>query len=97
MIASKQVRILLDRNRNGLEGRPFVNPGQAASVGLYWDSVAGEVVAIDTPRGVDRHLILLSRDRDVSYDALVRQMAMGGGGHTGRAVAYHEGVSPAAH
>ncbi|HZQ99434.1 MAG TPA: hypothetical protein VFC93_11540 [Chloroflexota bacterium] len=88
MITSQQVRIILDRNRNGLDGRPSVAAGTMAQPGLYWDAAARKVVPIEAPTTVDRDLVLLARRLDVTVDELVRQLAMGGGGESGRAIPY---------
>ena len=97
MITTQQVRIILDRNRNGLDGLPRVASGQQLGRGVYWDESARRVVPVDGSQLADRDLVLLSDDLDVTFDELVRRMAMGGGGHTGRAVPYHAGVGSASH
>ena len=98
MITTQQVRIILDRNRNGLDGRPAVRAGERLEAGLYWDSEGRKVVALESAGTADKALVLLSRRLDVSVDELVRQMAMGGGGGSGRAIPYHAGAkSEAAH
>ena len=63
--------------------------GQVASPGLYWDPVGRKVDAIEAPRSAERELVLLTHRVDITFDELVRQMAMGGGGHSGRAIDYH--------
>ena len=97
MIATQQVRIILDRNRNGLDGLPLTGAGEQLSRGLYWDEATRRVVPVEGVQTADRALVLLSDDLDVTFDDLVRRMAMGGGGHTGRAVPYHAGASLTAH
>ena len=91
------MRIILDRNRNGLDGLPRAAAGQQLERGLYWDEEAHQVVPIDAARAADRSLVLLSDDLDLTFDELVRRMAMGGGGHSGRAVPYHAGAGTAHH
>lgn len=93
MITTQQVRIILDRNRNGLDGRPAVRAGGRVEPGLYWDPDARKVVAMEAAGTADKSLVLLSRRLDISVDDLVRSMAMGGGGHSGRAVEYHAGAA----
>ena len=98
MITTQQVRIILDRNRNGLDGLPRADAGQQIARGLYWDAAARRVVPVEASQAADRALVLLSDDLDITFDELVRRMAMGGGGHSGRAVPYHMGAgAPAAH
>ena len=92
MITTQQVRIILDRNRNGLDGRPLAKPGERVEPGLYWDPDGRKVVTMEAAGSADRSLVLLSRRLDVSVDELVRQMAMGGGGLSGRPVPYHTGL-----
>jgi hypothetical protein len=89
MIAGREVLIILDRNQNGLDGRPVVAIGGMLGPGVYWDPDRAEVVAVDASRPADRRYIFLSPRRDVTADELVRELAMGGGGASGRAVPYH--------
>ena len=35
-----KVRIILDRNQNGIDGRPTVAAGASLQPGLYWDPAA---------------------------------------------------------
>jgi hypothetical protein len=93
LITTQQVRIILDRNRNGLDGLPRVTAGGQIGPGVYWDEAARRVETVETPRTADRELVVLSDRLDVTFDDLVRLMAMGGGGRTGRAAPYHSGVS----
>ena len=97
MITTQQVRIILDRNRNGLDGLPRVDAGQQLGRGLYWDAATRRVVPVDGPRSAEKALVLLSEDLEITFDELVRRMAMGGGGHSGRPVPYHAGAGGAAH
>lgn len=92
MIATQQVRIILDRNQNGLDGLDNVGAGQPLAPGIYWDAAARRVVTVESSRPADQALVLLSERLDVTFDELVRKMAMGGGGHSGRAVPYHLGA-----
>jgi hypothetical protein len=89
MITTQEVRIILDRNRNGLDALPSVAAGASLSPGVYWDADRGVVEAVESTRTADKRYALLSKRLDITFDELVRQMAMGGGGHTGRPVAYH--------
>jgi hypothetical protein len=66
-------------------------------VGVYWDEAGRRVEAVETPRTADREQVLLSDRLDVTFDELVRLMAMGGGGRTGRATPYHAGISQSRH
>lgn len=93
MITTQQVRIILDRNQNGLDGRPAIRTGERLDAGLYWDPTGRKVVALESAGTADKALVLLSRRLDVTVDDLVRQMAMGGGGATGRPVPYHAGAA----
>jgi hypothetical protein len=93
VITTQQVRIILDRNRNGLDGLPRVPAGGQLGVGVYWDGATRRVEAVEAPRQAEGERVLLSHRLDVTFDDLVRVMAMGGGGHSGRAVPYHAGVS----
>lgn len=97
MITTQQVRIILDRNQNGLDGRPRVTAGRQMGVGVYWDEAGRRVEIVETPRAADREYVLLSERPDVTFDELVRLMAMGGGGRSGRAVPYHAGASNSHH
>ena len=94
MIATQQVRIILDRNQNGLDGRPKVEPGSSLDSGLYWDPIGRKVVPVEAAGPAQQALILLSRHIDITVDDLVRSLAMGGGGDSGRAVPYQAGVAP---
>lgn len=91
MITTQQVRIILDRNGNGLDGRPLLSRGERIEAGLYWDPEGRKVVPVDAAGSADRPLVLLSRRLDITVDELVRSMAMGGGGASGRAAPYHAG------
>ena len=98
MITTQQVRIILDRNRNGLDGRPSAKPGERVDPGLYWDPDGRKVVPMEAASSADRSLVLLSRRLDITVDELVRQVAMGGGGVSGRPVPNHTGLgSEASH
>jgi hypothetical protein len=97
VITTQQVRIILDRNRNGLDGLPAVRAGERLEAGLYWDPEARKVVALESAGTADKPLVLLSPRFDVTVDELVRQMAMGGGGGTGRAIPYHAGAATEGH
>ena len=97
MITTQQVRIILDRNRNGLDGLPRAEAGQQLGRGLYWDEAARRVWPVEGAQTADRALVLLSDDLEITFDELVRRMAMGGGGHSGRAVPYHVGAGGATH
>ena len=97
MITTQQVRIILDRNRNGLDGLPRLSSGQQLARGLYWDAASRRVVPVEGSQAADRELILLSDDVEITFDELVRRMALGGGGHSGRAVPYHAGAGSASH
>jgi hypothetical protein len=92
VITTQQVRIILDRNQNGLDGRPAARPGERIEPGLYWDAEARKVVPLEAAGTADKPLVLLSRRLDISVDELVRSMAMGGGGGSGRAIPYHAGA-----
>ena len=89
--------MILDRNRNGLDGLPRIGAGEQLSRGLYWDAAARRVEPIEGAQAADRDLVLLSDDLEITFDELVRRMAMGGGGHSGRAVPYHAGSGSASH
>jgi hypothetical protein len=93
VITTQQVRIILDRNRNGLDGRPAVAAGGRLDAGLYWDPDARKVVPMEAAGTADKGLVLLSRRLDIGVDELVRSMAMGGGGQTGRPIEYHAGAA----
>jgi hypothetical protein len=97
LITTQQVRIILDRNRNGLDGLPRFEAGQQLSRGLYWDSAARRVVVAEMPQSADRALVQLSDDPAITFDTLVRRIPMGGGGRSGQAVPYHSGAGAAAH
>lgn len=93
MITTQQVRIILDRNRNGLDGRPAVQPGQPMHPGVWWDASGRKVVRVESGRpAAEVACVLLSERLDITVDDLVRLLAMGGGGHSGRAVPYHAGA-----
>lgn len=91
MIGTHEVRIILDRNRNGLDGLPEVAPGGSLAPGVYWDPDRRVVEPVESTRTADRRYVLLSSRLEITFGELVRQMAMGGGGHSGRAVPYHVG------
>jgi hypothetical protein len=97
MITTQQVRIILDRNQNGLDGRPAFEAGASLPPGVYWDAAARAVVAVEAQRTADRRYVLLSHRMEITADELVRELAMGGGGSSGRPVPYHQGARPAAH
>ena len=97
MISTQEVRIILDRNQNGLDGRPVIDAGASLPPGVYWDPVARAVVAVEATRTADRRYVLLSHRMEITSDELVRELAMGGGGHSGRPIPYHQGARPAAH
>jgi hypothetical protein len=97
VITTQQVRIILDRNRNGLDGLPRSTSGEQIGRGLYWDEATRRVVPVEGPQAADRALVLLSDDLEITFDELVRRMAMGGGGHTGRAVPYHAAAGSVSH
>jgi hypothetical protein len=96
LITTQQVRIILDRNRNGLDGLPRAEAGTMLSRGLYWDVSTRRVTAVEAPQSADRALVQLSDDPTITFDELVRRMAMGGGGHSGQPVPYHAGMGAAA-
>jgi len=95
VITTQDVRIILDRNQNGLDGRPVVEAGASMAPGVYWDAAARAVAAVEAARTADRRYVLLSHRLEVTSDELVRELAMGGGGHSGRPVPYHQGAPPA--
>jgi hypothetical protein len=97
VITTQQVRIILDRNQNGLDGRPTVDAGGTLVPGLYWERAGRTVVAVEAARTAERQHVLLSHRLDITADELVRELAMGGGGQSGRPVPYHQGARPAAH
>ena len=97
MITSQQVRIILDRNQNGLDGLPTLSAGTMAQPGLYWDAASRKVVAVESATTAGSDLVLLSPRLDVTVDELVRSMAMGGGGDSGRPTPYHLGARLGAH
>ncbi|MBM4417221.1 MAG: hypothetical protein FJ033_02740 [Chloroflexi bacterium] len=97
MITSQQVRIILDRNQHGLDGLPRVAAGRSLAPGTYWDPYEREVISCATPQTAIADVVLLSHDPDISVDRLVRQMAMGGGGRSGRARPYHARAASAEH
>jgi hypothetical protein len=97
VITTQEVRIILDRNQNGLDGRPVVEAGASLAPGLYWDGAARTVAAVEATRTADRRYVLLSHRLDIAADELVRELAMGGGGPSGRPVPYHQGARPGAH
>ena len=97
MITTQEIRIILDRNQNGLDGRPVVEAGASMPPGLYWDAADRVVAAVEATRTAGRRYALLSHRLDVTADELVRELAMGGGGQIGRAVPYHQGARPPAH
>ena len=84
--------MILDRNQNGLDGLPRVAAGASAPPGLYWDPARRMVVPLEASGPADADLVLLSARLDITFDELVRQMAMGGGGRSGRPVPYHQGM-----
>jgi len=96
VITTQEVRIILDRNQNGLDGRPAVDAGASLPPGIYWDPAARAVVPVEATRTADRRHVLLSHRMEMTADELVRELAMGGGGHSGRPVPYHQGARPAA-
>lgn len=97
MISTRSVRLILDRNQNGLEGRPIIDVGGALASGLYWDPTTRQAVSVESGRAADRRYVLLSPRVDVTFDELVRELVMGGGGSSGRAPPYHAGISSAHH
>ena len=97
MITTQQVRIILDRNRNGLDGLPRLPAGAQMGAGVYWDRAAGRVEIVESARSADREYVRLSDRPQITFDELVRLMAMGGGGRSGRAIPYHSGISPVHH
>ncbi len=97
MITSQEVRIILDRNQHGLDGLPRIAAGRSLAPGTYWDPHAQAVISCATPQTAAADVVLLSRDPDASFERLVRQMAMGGGGRTGRARPYHARANTTAH
>lgn len=97
MITTQDVRIILDRNQNGLDGRPIVEAGASLQPGLYWDRTGRAVAAVEATRTSDRRYVLLSHRLDITFDELVRELAMGGGGPSGRPVPYHQGTRGGAH
>jgi hypothetical protein len=97
MITTQQVRIVLDRNQHGLDGRPRIESGATMDVGLYWDAEARKLVPVESRGVADRRLVLLSPRLDVTIDELVPSLAMGGGGSSGRAIAYHVGAASQDH
>ena len=97
MITTQQVRIILDRNQNGLDGRSRVHAGDRVSPGLYWDESTRRIRVIDSVGSADKDYVILSSNLDLSVDELVRSLAMGGGGHTGKPAIYHESAGSASH
>jgi hypothetical protein len=97
VISTQEVRIILDRNQNGLDGRPAIEAGAGLPPGLYWDQASRSVAAVEATRTADRRYVLLSNRIDITADELVRELAMGGGGPSGRPVPYHQGARPGAH
>lgn len=97
MITSQDVRIILDRNRNGLDGRPSVAAGQALQPGVYWEPVSRTVVSIVDARVAEMRYVSLSPRPDVGFDELVRELAMGGGGQSGNPIPYHRSVRSVDH
>ncbi len=97
MITTQQVRIILDRNQNGLDGRERVRPGDRIAPGLYWDETTRRIQVFDSVGSSDRNYVVLSNNLDLTVDELVRSLAMGGGGHTGRPTTYHQGATATPH
>jgi hypothetical protein len=97
LITTQQVRIILDRNRNGLDGLPRAEGGAILSRGVYWDEAARRVVAVEGSQTAERALVQLSENTAITFDELVRRMAMGGGGRSGQPVPYHAGAGASAH
>jgi hypothetical protein len=97
VITTQEVRIILDRNQNGLDGRPTVQPGASLAPGVYWDPDARALVPVEATRTAERGYVLLAQRLDITADELVRELAMGGGGQSGRARPYHQGARAAGH
>ena len=97
MITTQQVRIILDRNQNGLDGRDRVRSGDRISPGFYWDESTRRIQVIDSVGSSDKDYVVLSNNLDLTVDELVRSLAMGGGGHTGRPTMYHQGAAATPH
>jgi hypothetical protein len=89
-ITTWEMRLLLDRNPNALDARPVYAAGESLPAGLYWDADRREGVPFAGGGTADRRLISLHEKPDATFDEVVRQVAMGGGGHSGRPVPYEQ-------
>ena len=89
-ITNWEMRLILDRNQNALEGRPTFDAGSSVAPGLYWDPVARLVVPIQSQQTTDRHLVSVHPNPGATMDDVVGEVAMGGGGRSGRPVPYDE-------
>lgn len=90
MITTRDLRLILDRNQNGLDGRPAVQAGERAEPGLYWNPHTRVIVPMESATVADERLVLLSSRLDVTVDEIVRQLAMGGGARSGRPQEYRQ-------
>ena len=97
MITTQQVRIILDRNQNGLDGRIRVRTGERVSPGIYWNELSRRIHVVDGASVAESDYVVLSNNLDLTVDELVRSLAMGGGGHTGRPTIYHDAGAAAHH
>lgn len=87
-ITKWEMRLVLDRNRNAFDGRPRHAAADEVPPGLYWDPERREVVSIPARQRTDRALLSIHEKPDASLDDVVRQLAMGGGGVSGKPVPY---------
>ena len=95
MITTQQMRIILDRNQNGLDGRTRVKSGERVTPGIYWNEITRRIHIVEGAGVADGDFVVLSNNLDLTIDELVRSLAMGGGGHSGRPTVYHEGAGAA--
>jgi hypothetical protein len=89
-ITNWEMRLILDRNRNALDGRPAHEVGADIQPGLYWDPANRVVVPVTARQRAERPLVSIHDNPNASMDDVVREVAMGGGGHSGRPTPYEQ-------
>ena len=87
-ITAWEMRLVLDRNQNALDGLAAVESGATASAGLYWDPANRQLVSLAQLSRAPIHLVRIHANPDAALDVVVRELAMGGGGHSGRPTSY---------
>ena len=87
-VTTESFRVFLNLNVNALDARPRFLAGEELSPGLYWNEATCEVERIEQPRAAAGPVVQLSRDPDVTYGRLIREVALGSGGRSGRPLPY---------